>query len=206
MKKQTIFKILSLTLGLLLLGFVAVAQNAPSDEEKEAEKRVRQAELERQHQELKEQQYTITDLSHEYAGQAGTSVRGSTVFVSRSTGDEDNYFIYSGGQENHSQLTLRNSFRGESDTSNGEFDVDDNCSQFRCTINGKVRSGKISIKLLLPGGKVYKNLSITSSAEITFTQSISFDEENMNKYVGAWKYEVKAVDAEGNYTLSINTR
>lgn len=76
---------------------------------------------------------------------------------------------------------------------------------FRCMINGKVRSGKITIKVMYPGGKVFKELTITSSAEIMFSQSLKINEESDGKYFGSWKYEVSAEKAEGNYMLQIST-
>ncbi len=72
-------------------------------------------------------------------------------------------------------------------------------------ISGKVRAGEIIIKVLYPGGKVFKELTITSSAEITFTQSLTINEGSGDKYVGSWTYEVRAEKAEGNYTLAIST-
>jgi len=59
--------------------------------------------------------------------------------------------------------------------------------------------------VLYPGGKVFKNLSITSSAEISFSQSLSISEEDQKKYVGSWTYEVTADKAEGSYNLSFMT-
>ncbi len=72
-------------------------------------------------------------------------------------------------------------------------------------ISGKVRAGEIIIKVLYPGGKVFKELTITSSAEISFNQSLTFKEGSEEKYVGSWTYEVRAEKAEGNYTLAIST-
>ena len=68
-----------------------------------------------------------------------------------------------------------------------------------------VGSGKITVRVLYPNGKVFKDLSITSSAEISFTQNMSIQKEEKNKYVGAWKYKVTADKAEGSYTLSFMT-
>ncbi|MCK4991626.1 MAG: hypothetical protein KAS29_14110, partial [Bacteroidales bacterium] len=103
------------------------------------------------------------------------------------------------------QLTIRNSFDGETDSAEGEFDVDESTSHIRCTINGKAKSGKITVKILYPGGKVFKDLSITSSAQISFSQSLTIQEEEKNKYIGAWKYKITADKAEGSYTLSFMT-
>jgi hypothetical protein len=176
-------------------------------EAQEAEKKARQAQIEHQHQEMKEQQLKMKELERVYTEQARTSgrARSSARVYTSGNNDESSYFFVSGDQENQSQLTLRNSFDGVTDSSKGEFDVAESTTHIRCMINGKVRAGKITVKVLYPGGKVFKNLSITSSAEISFTQSLSIKEEDKKKYVGSWSYEVLADKAEGNYMLSFMT-
>ena len=209
MKTQTILRMLSLTLLLTLLGNVAMSQTSEEKKAMEAEMKEKQAQLELQHKELKEQQLKTIEVERAYANQEreASRARSSARVYSRSTGfgDEPSYFVYSGGQENQSQLTIRNSFDGNTDTSDGEFDVDESTTHIRCTINGKARSGKINIRVLYPGGKVFKDLSITSSAEISFTQSLSIQEEDKKKYVGAWTYKITADKAEGSYMLSFMT-
>jgi hypothetical protein len=158
---------------------------------------------------MKEQQQKTRELEQLYREQARESSRARTasrVYIpSTGIGDESSFFVWSGGQENQSQLTIRNSFDGETDSSEGEFDVDESTTHIRCSINGKANSGKINIKILYPGGKTFKDLSITSSAQISFSQSLSIKEEDKKKYVGAWTYEITADDAEGSYTLSFMT-
>jgi hypothetical protein len=209
MKTQTILRMLSLTLLLTLLGTVAMAQTSEEKKAMDAEMKEKQAQLELQHKELKEQQLKTIEVERAYANQEreASRARSSARVYSRSTGfgDEPSYFVYSGGQENQSQLTIRNSFDGNTDTSDGEIDVAESTTHIRCTINGKARSGKINIRVLYPGGKVFKDLSITSSAEISFTQSLSIKEEDKKKYVGAWTYKITADKAEGSYMLSFMT-
>jgi hypothetical protein len=217
MKKQTIFGIIPFTFAFLLLGSLVMAQQSQTDDKeqaaRDAEMKAKQEQLEFQRQEMKEQQLKAMEMEKEFAVQARQSARASSSDRSRSTarvyssgiaGDAP-YFFVAGDQENQSSLTLRNSFNGTSDSSQGEFDVDETTSHIRCTINGKVRSGEITVKVLYPGGKVFKNLSITSSAEISFTQSLSINQEDHKKYVGSWKYEVTADKAEGSYNLSFVT-
>jgi hypothetical protein len=209
MKTQTLFRMLSLSLLFVMLGSVAMAQTKEEKKAMEEEMKIKQEQIEMQRKQMKEQQLKTIELEKAYAEQARASSRAreaARVYTrSSGFGDEGSYFIYSGGQENQSQLTIRNSFDGETDTSKGEFDVDQSTSHIRCTINGKARSGKINIKVLYPGGKVFKDLSITSSAEISFSQSMSLEEDEKNKYVGAWTYQVIADKAEGSYTLSFMT-
>lgn len=209
MKMQTIFRILPLFLLFALLGSVAMAQDAPTTEEKQRDKemKAKQAQIERQQQEMKEQQLKMKELEKVYVEQARSSGRARTSLRSYPSGyDEGSYFIVSSDQEkNQSQLTLRNSFDGVTDTSEGEFDVAESTRHIRCMINGKVGAGKITIKVLYPGGKVFKDLSITSSAEISFTQSLSITEKDTKKYVGSWTYVISADKAEGSYMLSFTT-
>ncbi len=203
MKNMRGRRILLALLVMLMTGFNLQAQNVSSQE---AEKKAQQEkEMQMKKQQLELEQKTA-DLRRVYAEQARSSSRARSSYRSSGSNDKTPYYIPLYGQENQSQLTLRNSFRGGSDTSSGEFDVDESTRHIRCTINGKVRSGKISIKVLYPGGKVFKDLTITSSAEISFSQSLTIKEEAKKKYIGAWKYEVKAEEAEGSYMLSIMTQ
>jgi hypothetical protein len=209
MKTFTLFRIFSISLVLFLLG---TAVNAQTKEEKaamEAEMKAKQAQIELQRKQMKEQQQKTRELERLYREEAREASRArstSRVFVpGTGIGDEPSYYIWSGGQENQSQLTIRNSFDGDTDTAEGEFDVDESTKHIRCTINGKANSGKINIKVLYPGGKVFKDLSITSSAQISFSQSLSIKEEEKKKYIGSWSYIITADKAEGSYTLSFMT-
>ena len=59
------------------------------------------------------------------------------------------------------------------------------------------------IEAKYPDGKVFKELTITSAAEINFSQSRSIKEDEEERYVGSWSYEVRAEKAEGNYMMQI---
>jgi len=218
---KTIRLFTAVLLGLFLLGGSTLC--AQDKKDKEAEQKAAQEKemiakkemLEKQHEELRHQEEMMRVHEIEFAEQSAVMearARESAREASRakvyvtSTGEEGySYFFGPEDRGSQAQLTLRNSFRGGSDSSKGEFDVDKGTRQFRCMISGKVRSGEIIIRVLYPGGKVFKELTITSSAEITFSQSLTINEDSGDKYVGSWTYEVKAEKAEGNYTLSIST-
>jgi len=209
-----------LTLAFILLaGFMLQAQTQPSQESQakaefekqmqEKEKQLKQMEMQMKKQQL-EQQKKMEELERSVVVRSRAAERssaGSRSFVYATPGGSDRtpYIVESWGQDSQSQLTLRNTFNGETLSSDGEFDVDESTSHIRFTINGKVRHGEIGIKLLYPGGKVFKDLTINSSAQITFSQSLTIKDEEKKKYVGSWKYEVKTKTAEGDYMLSIVT-
>ena len=214
MKNKKGFTILSIVAVMLMTGFTAQAQTGQEAQKKqqlEQEKQMKEMEMQLKKQQL-EQEKKMAEMEKAYTEQARDASRGARerAFIYASPGstgfaDEGTYFISSFGQENQSQLTIRNSFDGDSDSSEGEFDVDESTRHIKCTINGKANSGKISIKVLYPGGKVFKDLSITSSAQISFTQSLTIKDEEKSKYIGAWTYKVIADKAEGSYSLSFMT-
>jgi len=184
---------------------IQVEQKAAQEAELKAQKEM----LERQREEMKEQEVHFREqqiMAEELARSSGSSRSSSHArVVYRTPGDSDYFYISSGDEGNQSQITLRNSFKGTSDSSNGKFDVDETTRNFRLMIRGKVNSGEIRIKLLYPDGKVFKEQIINSSAEVTITQSIVIKEASSSKYHGSWTYEVKADKAEGDYTMSIST-
>ena len=171
-----------------------------------------QEQMKYKQKEMENQERKMREIERHYAEQARSMERQSRESSrarasSRSSGgySEGAYVAPMIVHQNQSQLTLRNSFRGGSDTSKGEFDVESGIHQFRCMISGKVNSGEIYIKVEYPGGKVFKELTINSAAEITFSQSLRIKEGEEDKYIGAWKYQVRADKAEGNYMLQIMT-
>ena len=171
----------------------------------EAELKAKKEMLEHQHMQMKEQELKFKEqqiMAEELARSSGSE--RARVFY-RTPGDSDSYFISSFDEGNQSQLTLRNSFKGTSDSSSGKFEVDESTRNFRLMIRGKVNSGEIKIKLMYPDGKVFKEQTINSSAEVTLTQSITIKEASSKKYFGSWTYEVKSDEAMGEYTLSIST-
>lgn len=182
---------------------------APPKAAQEAELKARKEMLEQQHKEMKEQEIKFQEqliLTEELGRSSGSSRESSRArVVYRTPGDSDAYFISSYDEGNQSQLTLRNTFKGSSDKSKGQFEVDESTRNFRIMIRGKVNSGEIKIKLLYPDGKVFKDQTINSSAEITLTQSITIKDSSSSKYFGSWTYEVESDEAMGEYTLSIST-
>ena len=62
----------------------------------------------------------------------------------------------------------------------------------------------VSAGLLLPGGEMYKDLTMDDSADLEWSTSFSI-EEGVKKYHGSWTYKIKATNAEGVYNLSITT-
>ena len=216
MKTKYLSVSIALFLSLVILTRAASAQEKDHEEmerteEIEREFQAKREMLEKQRQQMEEQREQLEQLHEERAREFERQARKSVIVRPGEPStwhvapDGSSYFFRTGDPGTQTQLTLRNSFRGGSDSSKGDFDVDESVGYIRCMINGKVRSGEIYIKVEYPDGKTFKELTINSSAEISFSQSLSIKEEEKKKYVGSWNYEVKADNAEGSYTLQIQT-
>lgn len=154
--------------------------------------------------------------SERSAGRARASYRtkaGNTYFVkpdypaspsmSYSTGD--GVFVMSSSGSSTSQLSLSKSFDGQSIENSGSFVVDESVRHISFRLSGSVKEGEIEIVIALPDGDELKDITIDSSADIEFTQSIKISEDD-NRYYGEWEYSVGADEAKGHYRLSIQTR
>jgi len=220
MKTHTKLRIVSSVAVLLLTGFMLQAQTQSSQESRakaeyqkqmqEKEMQLKQMEMQIKKQQL-EQEKKMQELERVYEERARASERSSGrarsfVYATPGGSDEGPYIIQSWGQDSQSQLTLRNTFNGETLSSDGEFDVDESASHIRFNASGKVRHGEISIKVFYPNGKVFQDFIINSSAQITYSQSMNIKEEEKKKFVGTWTYEVKTKTAEGSYMMSIMTQ
>ena len=184
------------------------------EQERQAKKEMllqQQEEMKEKQRQMEEQQHQVREMERQYRQQnreLEQRVRESSR--ERSSGrstfvmPDGNYVFTTGvGQNNQSQLTLRNTFQGQSSNTNGDFEVDAGVKHIRIMINGKVKNGEITIKIQLPGGKVFKTMTLDAAAEVTYSQSLTVKEEDEKKYVGSWNYSVKSDKAEGSYMLQI---
>lgn len=174
-------------------------------QEQEEEMRIRKEMLAEQREQMRQMEQQHADQLRDMEIQARESSRARSMVRSSGVYPEGDYFIGTYGQGSQSQLILRKNFRGTSDTSKGEFEVERDIRHFRCQISGSVKSGEIFIGIEYPNGNTFKELVINPSADINFSQSISIKEGDEKKYSGSWSYVIKTDEAEGSYMLQIIT-
>jgi hypothetical protein len=109
-----------------------------------------------------------------------------------------------GSGEHNSRLMLSKNYNGQSIDKQGTFEVEENISKLKLSIEGHVNSGSITVSLNLPGGISYKSLTMDDSADIQWSESLNIEDGEI-KYYGTWKYRITTKVAEGSYQLSINT-
>jgi hypothetical protein len=106
--------------------------------------------------------------------------------------------------ESNSRLMLSKRYNGQSIDKQGTFEIHDEITKLRLSIEGQVNSGSIKVSLVLPDGKPYKSLTMDDSADIHWSESVNIKEDD-TKYYGTWKYRITTKVADGSYHLSINT-
>ena len=116
------------------------------------------------------------------------------------------FFFRSTGRSNerNSRLMLSKRYDGETVSKKGVFNIESSTTRLRFSIDGSVRSGTISVAILLPDNKTYKTITIDDAADIQWSESINI-KEGETKDHGNWKYEITTAAAKGSYHLSINT-
>jgi ATPase subunit of ABC transporter with duplicated ATPase domains len=183
----------------ILFIFLALAMFLPATAQDEKEKQ--KAEQQKQH----EQQFIIErkQRAQEHAMQQAQE-RMKEMQYQYQVGDNGRYFFSPSGTSS-SQFSISKTFSGETKKSDGTFEVDESIRYLSLSLSGKVKSGSITIILLLPGGEEYRRLTIDDSADIQFSQNLIISEDE-KKYYGNWKYIIDAKNAEGTYRLNLNTR
>lgn len=107
---------------------------------------------------------------------------------------------------NRSSMNLSKSFKGESVSSEAEFEVPQEAKGINLNLGGSCKSGEIIIKIYLPNGEPYKTQKVSSAADINWSTSLPFNDENSKKFKGNWKLKIEANNCEGRYNLNIGTR
>jgi len=107
---------------------------------------------------------------------------------------------------NRSSMNLSKSFKGESVSSEAEFEVPQDAKGINLNLGGSCKSGEITIKIYLPNGEPYKTQKVSSAADINWSTSLPLNEENSKKFKGNWKLKIEANNCEGRYNLNIGTR
>ncbi len=181
--KQRNFIIWLAVLGVFIFLDTSILAQSTGTAKEEAEIAVRRAEL---------------------AEQAARS-REMSRARSLSRAREDYVYVTGyGSGEHNSRLMLSKEYNGQSIDKQGTFEVDDNTTRLKLSIEGHVNSGSIKVSLILPDGKPYKSLTMDDSADIHWSESLNI-KEGETKYFGIWKYRITTKVADGSYHMSINT-
>ncbi|UCG28398.1 MAG: hypothetical protein JSV24_03290 [Bacteroidales bacterium] len=111
--------------------------------------------------------------------------------------------IWSLSEGKSTRLILTKKFDGESITKESKFEVEDEQKRLKIVIKGICESGRILVTVRRPSNQEYKSVIIDSSAEVEWSQSVRFTDEESD-YVGNWIVQIVAEEANGYYTFTIS--
>lgn len=101
------------------------------------------------------------------------------------------------------RLILKKIYQMESVSKESEFEIEKDQRMFKVSISGHCAQGEIHVTVLRPSGKVYKTVVLDSSADIEWSQSVRFTEED-DDYLGKWIVQIVAKEAEGIYEVILS--
>jgi type II secretory pathway pseudopilin PulG len=144
------------------------------------------------------------------------------VRVFRGTGDRDRSFFNGepfvftpgregfewympGGDNERTTWDFSKSVKEKSFSRDYTFDVETTVKNVVMSVNGDCKAGDIRIKIVMPNGKVYSDITIDEFGNLNWRKSFSISEEENKDKAGAWKFQINASKATGYFKISLQT-
>ena len=114
-----------------------------------------------------------------------------------------NWYAHTGSNERTS-WDFTKSIKESSFSRDYVFDVDLS-STVVMSVNGECKNGEIRIKIVMPNGKVYSDITIDEFGNLNWRKSFPVTEEENKDKAGAWKFQINASKATGFFKISLQT-
>ncbi len=85
------------------------------------------------------------------------------------------------------------------------FDVEKTASNVVMSIIGDCKSGQINVKIIMPGGKLFSDVTIDESGNLNWRKSFIVSEDQNKDKVGEWKFKITSEKATGYFKISLQT-
>jgi hypothetical protein len=85
------------------------------------------------------------------------------------------------------------------------FDVDPTANTVVMSVNGDCKSGEIHIKITMPNGKVYSDITIDESGNLDWRKSFVISDTENKEKAGAWTFGINSAKATGYFKISLQT-
>jgi ATPase subunit of ABC transporter with duplicated ATPase domains len=177
------------------------AQKAIQESQKEVDKALKEA------QEQVEAASKYKDMVKAYRGTGDRPYFNVEPFEGEpfifSPGMEGLYGFSHSGDNERTTWDFSKSVKENSFSRDYAFDVEPTVKTVVMSINGDCKAGEIRIKIVMPNGKVYSDITIDEFGNLNWRKSFTISEEENKDKAGAWKFQINASKATGYFKISL---
>jgi ATPase subunit of ABC transporter with duplicated ATPase domains len=177
------------------------AQKALQESQKEVDKALKEA------QEQVEAASKYKDMVKAYRGTGDRPYFNVEPFEGEpfifSPGMEGLYGFSHSGDNERTTWDFSKSVKENSFSRDYTFDVEPTVKTVVMSINGDCKAGEIRIKIVMPNGKVYSDITIDEFGNLNWRKSFTISEEENKDKAGAWKFQINASKATGYFKISL---
>lgn len=98
-------------------------------------------------------------------------------------------------------LTIEKELAGETITADFNYEVEAGTEGISLSVNGSIEAGSVVITIKKPDGTVFNTYNLSPLANVSWKQSLTFEDEEEAAYVGKWTVTVAAEGAKGKYSV-----
>ena len=85
------------------------------------------------------------------------------------------------------------------------FDVEKTANNVVMSIIGDCKSGQIDVKIIMPNGKLFSDITIDESGNLNWRKSFVISEDGNKDKAGEWKFKIATEKATGYFKISLQT-
>jgi len=98
-------------------------------------------------------------------------------------------------------LTIEKELTGETISADFNYEVESEADGISLSVNGSIEAGTVVITVKKPDGTVFNTYNLSPLANVSWKQSLTFEDEEESTYVGKWTVTVAAEGAKGKYNF-----
>jgi len=188
---------------IVITGFLQrIEAQGVTSTDKEKELRMQEA-IRQQKETMRNQQKKVIVEVEKVQSENENNLQKIPEVINNQSDTELNYQSFDGSES--SSWEFYKSVRGNSFSMDYAFDVEPIVNRVVLSVDGECKSGEITIKIVMPNGKIYSDINIDESGELNWRKSFTIsDYENKDK-TGAWKFEIGSLKAIGFFRISLQT-
>ncbi len=101
-------------------------------------------------------------------------------------------------------LTIEKELNGETISADFNYEVESGAEGISLSVRGSIEAGTVLITVKKPDGTAFNTYNLSPLANVSWKQSLTFEDQEESTYVGKWTVSVAAEGAKGKYFLQMH--